>query len=141
MSNDYVFDIETYPNVFTLAVEHAEAPLHWMFEISALRNDSKEIHNFHMHQSKFEVLDVKRTKDYPQPEVGAPAAASRPLLNLGAPGIGKLVDTYPIDVDGVIMLRVTFDQAEQLGTYVFHCHILEHEDKGMMSLIQVMNLN
>ncbi len=28
MSNDYVFDIETYPNVFTLAVEHAEAPLH-----------------------------------------------------------------------------------------------------------------
>jgi FtsP/CotA-like multicopper oxidase with cupredoxin domain len=110
-------------------------------EIWIVRNDSKEIHNFHMHQSKFEVLDVKRTKDYPQPEVGVPAAASRPLLNLGAPGIGKLVDTYPIDVDGVIMLRVTFDQAEQLGTYVFHCHILEHEDKGMMSLIQVMNLN
>ena len=27
MSNDYVFDIETYPNVFTLAVEHADAPL------------------------------------------------------------------------------------------------------------------
>ena len=43
MSNDYVFDIETYPNVFTLAVEHAEAPLHWLFEISDLRNDSREI--------------------------------------------------------------------------------------------------
>jgi len=43
MSNDYVFDIETYPNVFTLAVEHAEAPLRWMFEISDWRNDSREI--------------------------------------------------------------------------------------------------
>lgn len=43
MSNDYVYDVETYPNVFTLAVEHAEAPLHWMFEISDLRNDSREI--------------------------------------------------------------------------------------------------
>jgi hypothetical protein len=43
MSNDYVFDIETYPNVFTLAVEHAEAPLRWAFEITPWRNDSKEI--------------------------------------------------------------------------------------------------
>jgi hypothetical protein len=43
MSNDYVFDIETYPNVFTLAVEHADAPLQWMFEISDHRNDSREI--------------------------------------------------------------------------------------------------
>jgi hypothetical protein len=41
MSNDYVF--ETYPNVFTLAVEHADAPLRWMFEISDWRNDSREI--------------------------------------------------------------------------------------------------
>ena len=46
MSNDYVFDVETYPNVFTLAVEHAEAPLHWMFEISDLRNDSRQIVEF-----------------------------------------------------------------------------------------------
>ena len=46
MSNDYVFDIETYPNVFTLAVEHADAPLRWMYEISDWRNDSKEIVEF-----------------------------------------------------------------------------------------------
>jgi len=46
MSNDYVFDIETFPNVFTLAVEHADAPLRWMFEISPWRNDSKQIVEF-----------------------------------------------------------------------------------------------
>ena len=41
-----MFDIETYPNVFTLAVEHADAPVQWMFEISDWRNDSKEIIEF-----------------------------------------------------------------------------------------------
>ena len=41
-----MFDIETYPNVFTLAVEHADAPLRWMYEISDWRNDSKEIVEF-----------------------------------------------------------------------------------------------
>ena len=46
---DYIFDIETYPNVFTLAIEHAEAPLTWMFEISDWRNDSKEIITFLQH--------------------------------------------------------------------------------------------
>ena len=38
-----MYDIETYPNVFTLAVEHSEAPICWSFEISDQRNDSKEI--------------------------------------------------------------------------------------------------
>ena len=40
---DYVYDLETYPNVFTMAVEHAEAPLRWYFEISDWRNDSRDI--------------------------------------------------------------------------------------------------
>lgn len=46
MSNDYVFDIETYPNIFTLAVEQADTPFKWAFEISQWRNDSKEIIEF-----------------------------------------------------------------------------------------------
>jgi hypothetical protein len=46
MSNDYIYDIETFPNVFTLAVEHAESPLSWLFEISDWRNDSREIVSF-----------------------------------------------------------------------------------------------
>ena len=49
MSNDYVFDLETYPNVFTLAVEHSEAPIRWSFEISDWRNDSREIVAFLQH--------------------------------------------------------------------------------------------
>ena len=43
---DYIYDLETYPNVFTMAVEHAEAPLRWYFEISDWRNDSRAIVEF-----------------------------------------------------------------------------------------------
>ena len=46
MSNDFIYDLETYPNVFTLAVEHADMPFQWMFEISDHRNDSKQIIEF-----------------------------------------------------------------------------------------------
>lgn len=43
MSNDFVYDIETYPNCFTLAAEHADYPLKWCFEISDFRDDSREL--------------------------------------------------------------------------------------------------
>ncbi|KKN66521.1 hypothetical protein LCGC14_0470550 [marine sediment metagenome] len=40
---DYIYDLETYVNVFTMAVEHADSGLRWSFEISDWCNDSKEI--------------------------------------------------------------------------------------------------
>lgn len=43
MTHDIVYDEETFPNVFTLAAEHAYLPLKWEFEISPWRNDSKAI--------------------------------------------------------------------------------------------------
>ena len=46
MNNDYIYDIETMPNIFTLAIEHADMPIKWAFEISQWRNDSKEIVQF-----------------------------------------------------------------------------------------------
>lgn len=46
MSKDWIYDCETYPNVFTMAVEHADAPLRFLFEISDHRNDSRAIVDF-----------------------------------------------------------------------------------------------
>jgi hypothetical protein len=46
VNNDYIYDIETYPNCFTLAVESADAPFQWMFEISPWKNDSRGIIEF-----------------------------------------------------------------------------------------------
>lgn len=44
--NDIVYDIETYPNCFTIAFEHAWFPITWQFEISEFRNDFKKLMTF-----------------------------------------------------------------------------------------------
>jgi hypothetical protein len=38
-----VYDLETYPNCFTLAAEHVDYPMTWMFEVSEFRDDSKQL--------------------------------------------------------------------------------------------------
>ena len=40
--------------------------------------------------------------------------------------------TYPS-----VRLRMDFRDPNIVGTFVYHCHILEHEDKGMMGSIRV----
>ena len=37
------YDIETYPNCFTLAAEDIDSPLRWGFEISDYRNDTEQL--------------------------------------------------------------------------------------------------
>ena len=46
--NDWIFDLETYPNVFTIAFEHAEAPIRVAYEISQYRNDTAALLDFLM---------------------------------------------------------------------------------------------
>jgi hypothetical protein len=41
--------------------------------------------------------------------------------------------TYPS-----VTLRMDFRNPDILGTFVYHCHLLEHEDGGMMGIIQVL---
>jgi len=40
--------------------------------------------------------------------------------------------TYPS-----IRIRMDFRDPNTVGTFPYHCHLLEHEDKGMMGSIQV----
>lgn len=58
MTHDFIWDCETYPNVFTLAVEHADSPLRWAFEISDWRNDSREIIAFVNHLASIQARMV-----------------------------------------------------------------------------------
>jgi FtsP/CotA-like multicopper oxidase with cupredoxin domain len=48
-------------------------------------------------------------------------------------------DTIPMPPDGSkVFLIMSFDDAnQQIGRFVFHCHILKHEDKGLMAPIEV----
>jgi FtsP/CotA-like multicopper oxidase with cupredoxin domain len=100
-----------------------------------LVNDSDECHNFHIHQTKFVVLDAD-----------VPAAGTRVPANqcLGdrafVPPVNRnlLHDNYPLPPGARVLVMIRFD-GPKLGRFVFHCHILEHEDKGMMATIGVVD--
>ena len=40
---------------------------------------------------------------------------------------------------GRVFVKLGFYAREQVGRYVYHCHILEHEDGGMMAPIEVID--
>lgn len=46
INNDWVYDIETFPNVFTIAFEHLYMPLRVAYEISDQVNDSDKVLQF-----------------------------------------------------------------------------------------------
>lgn len=43
---DYIYDTETYPNVFTMSMNHVKSDLRWNFEISPWRDDSRDLLDF-----------------------------------------------------------------------------------------------
>jgi FtsP/CotA-like multicopper oxidase with cupredoxin domain len=96
----------------------------WLVENSTL-----EIHAFHMHQIHFR--DVTRASANPD---------DQPLLDVinlpAAPLLGDVATGYP-GAPGWVVLRMTFTK-QDIGEFVYHCHILEHEDNGMMGKIQVV---
>jgi suppressor of ftsI len=81
-----------------------------------LSNPSGELHQFHIHQTDFQVVAVNGK---PVPFVG-------------------YRDNVDIPTYGSVTVRIPFTNPVILGKYVYHCHILEHEDGGMMSVIQVV---
>ena len=51
-----------------------------------------------------------------------------------------LLDQGPRDtivVDEPVELLIRFDQPASKAPFLFHCHILEHEDEGMMGQFSV----
>jgi suppressor of ftsI len=50
--------------------------------------------------------------------------------------VGNVATGYP-GAPGYLKLSMTFTKAD-IGEFVFHCHILEHEDNGMMNKIEVV---
>jgi len=87
-----------------------------------VENRSPEDHVFHIHQLHFQVLAVN----------GAPVSdpALRDTINVAHwSGAGP----YPS-----VTLRLDFRDPGIVGTFVYHCHILGHEDNGMMAALQLL---
>lgn len=77
-------------------------------------NDSDEWHPFHIHVNEFQVVAIN----------GEPHDAR------------SWEDTRPLPPRGSITMRSRF--IDFTGKYVYHCHILFHEDMGMMGIVEVV---
>jgi FtsP/CotA-like multicopper oxidase with cupredoxin domain len=111
-------------------------------QLWALENPTGELHNFHLHQTKFRLANETDLKAY---GIEPSSVVLNSGLELKAPGSSATNnrdvwhDTLPIKGGGRIFIVINFDAEEQLGRYVYHCHILKHEDAGLMAPIQVIN--
>jgi FtsP/CotA-like multicopper oxidase with cupredoxin domain len=90
-----------------------------------LVNDSPTDHAFHIHQQHFAVISTN-----PGPTGTTNAFVPPPGRALR---YASLRDTINIPPGGSVTIR--FRVATELGKYVFHCHILPHEDAGMMMAV------
>ena len=82
-------------------------------EIWEIHNASPLPHPFHIHDIQFQILD--RNGEPPHP------------------GERGFKDTVTVDPDETVRVIAKFeDYADPDNPYMYHCHILEHEDNGMM---------
>jgi FtsP/CotA-like multicopper oxidase with cupredoxin domain len=88
-----------------------------------IENRSTELHAFHIHQIHFMLMDwsgVPINERFLRDTVNVPYFTGRTL-------------SYPS-----VRLRMDFRDPSTVGTFVFHCHLLEHEDRGMMGTVRVL---
>jgi suppressor of ftsI len=76
-------------------------------------NGSNEMHPFHIHQVHFLVYSVNGER----------------------PGTENWMDTVNVAPGGTVDLVMDFTDPVIRGMSLFHCHLLKHEDKGMMAKI------
>ena len=105
-------------NPINLSWDHpiTENPALGATEIWEIHNFTADAHPIHIHEVMFQV--VNRQQFGPGRAIQPPKRWER--------GFKDTVIAYP---GAITRVKATFDQA---GLYVWHCHLLEHEDNEMM---------
>lgn len=102
-------------------------------------------HPFHIHVNAFEIVDIR--KYLPDPNVPAHANIN-PLdeatwVDVSGPGAseeyaglkGVWKDTVFLKQGYLVRFRTRYER--YIGDFVLHCHILDHEDQGMMQNVRI----
>jgi len=93
-----------------------------------LFNTTMETHVFHMHQMAFVVESGLRGTPFTSDTVFVPVGKFLP--NPHDPD-------YPLVKPALVKTLLDFRHVPR-GTFVFHCHMIFHEDHGMMAIIKVV---
>jgi FtsP/CotA-like multicopper oxidase with cupredoxin domain/peroxiredoxin/HEAT repeat protein len=82
------------------------------------------IHPFHIHVNAFEIFSISRTN----PQTGLfEERISEPLWR----------DTIAVEPGWTVKFRTRYE--DFAGKFVQHCHILDHEDQGMMMNVEIVD--
>jgi spore coat protein A len=107
-------------------------------EVWSVLNLTGDTHPFHVHLVQFQALrrDLYQTDSF-HPETGGTTTpiSFRSHGTLDANELGWK-DTVRVNPDEMVSIVATFDGFT--GRYMYHCHILEHEDHDMMRPFIVM---
>jgi len=120
----YAFDGQAFPNT-PIIQPRLNSIEEWKFV-----NNNNDEHPIHVHVNDFQV-----TENF-DPTSGlrtGPDQFSVDNANCPAP---KMDSNEDVAEPGILKFRTRFD--EYTGVYVTHCHRLNHEDNGLMSLINVI---
>jgi FtsP/CotA-like multicopper oxidase with cupredoxin domain len=132
-------------------IDHAYASINGGHkQLWVLYNDTGTLHNFHIHQMKFRLATRKELEEQYHIDVDNSVGSScrsqslyKCFDDIGmTPGEARTApimwhDTIPVPSASRVFIVMSFDAKEQIGRYVFHCHILKHEDSGLMAPIEV----
>lgn len=99
-----------------------------------VRNISQESHDFHIHQIHFQVLSQDNFEINGAHQ--APGINGQFLDMIDIPFWNNVANPDPAQAPAVVLL-MDFRGAV-VGDFVYHCHILNHEDMGMMAIIRVI---
>ncbi|HEX3466678.1 MAG TPA: multicopper oxidase family protein [Candidatus Elarobacter sp.] len=91
-----------------------------------LENDTDEVHDFHIHQAHFIVESINGVTQPNQHWVDT--------VEMVPQGTGVQGQVHPSETKVIIDFR----DPTIRGIFLYHCHILDHEDGGMMAKIQVI---
>jgi FtsP/CotA-like multicopper oxidase with cupredoxin domain len=104
-----------------------------------LENYTALAHPFHIHINPFQVIRIATPTARDTYNVYAPPnnfvwqdVIAIPPAVITKNAAGQILNVTP----GRITIRQTY--LDFTGTYVLHCHILAHEDRGMMQLVRVV---
>jgi Multicopper oxidase len=77
-------------------------------DVTAVRRALGRLHSFHIHQGPFQVAEING--------VPQPADDHRDIVD--------------VPIKGEVKVVIPFTKPTTVGKFVYHCHILSHEDKG-----------
>jgi FtsP/CotA-like multicopper oxidase with cupredoxin domain len=121
-------DAEGYPTHHMWMEEITENPIVGATEVWEMYNFTADAHPMHVHEVTFEVLNRQALVTNEDGETEPPARTvgdPRPP-EAWESGRKDTVIAYPGEVTRI---KAKFDNP---GTFVWHCHIVEHEDNEMM---------